>query len=361
MNFKIRSARIALIAAGILLSPATHAGEREERAVLATAVSGFIEPGYERLLHESDFTLQAVNALCSQASVTNLRAARTSFGSLVEAWSRIEIVRFGPIVEDNRLERMFFFPDRRGIGLRQVQAILASHDASALDADQLAVKSVALQGIGTLEYLLFGADADNLAGGDTFRCGFAAAVAQRIDDTAGELTHAWQEPDGIAKHLSDPGPDHADFRTTQEGLSALLGVFINTTELIIDSRIRPFTGETRADAKPKLAPYWRSGLTGRSLNAHFEALEQLLDVSGMAELLPEDARVAAKSVKFELANARRAVATPKTPLDEAAANEGQRGALQYLLIVTRSIQRIFTEQLAAGLGLAAGFSATDGD
>lgn len=354
------AATAALLLAGVLPSAAQDA-DAAARAVLKAATVGFIQPGYERFHQEAQLMRAAADALCEAPDAARLDEARTAFGTLVEAWSRIEIVRFGPVISDNRMERIFFFPDRRSIGLKQIQALLVEKDPSALDSDTLADKSVALQGLGALEYVLFGSGSDALAGGDSYRCGVARAVAARIEATAGELVSAWTAPDGIAARFSDPQPDYADFRTVEEGLRALLGVFINSTEFVADIRIAPFVGDNAESAKPKRAAFWRAGLTARSLKANFDGLEHLFDVSAMDELLPPDIRLEARSVTFEFANAHRALATPQLPLPQAAADPVQRGALQYLLIVTRSIRRLFTERMAVGLGLSAGFSSLDGD
>jgi uncharacterized protein len=48
------------------------------------------------------------------------------------------------VVEENRLERILFFPDRKGTGLKQVQATLAASDETATDVAALSGKSVAM-------------------------------------------------------------------------------------------------------------------------------------------------------------------------------------------------------------------------
>src|SRR3546814_8604156 len=43
---------------------------------------------------------------------------------------RSEFLRFGPLVAANRYERIYFWPDPRGITLRQVQGLLGQADGS---------------------------------------------------------------------------------------------------------------------------------------------------------------------------------------------------------------------------------------
>lgn len=331
------------------------------RAVLRAAVSGFIQPGYARFHREAKVTQDAVTSLCESPSADSLDGTRSAFGTLVEAWSRIEIIRFGPVVTGNRLERIYFFPDRRSIGLRQVQRLLAKGDPAELEPKKFAQKSVAVQGLGALEYLLFGTGAEALEQGDAYRCQFALAVAGRIEATAGELSAAWSAPDGIATHLADPRQSRSDYRTVDESLRALLGILIHSTEFIAEQRIRPFAGDTAEAARPKRAAFWRSGLTRRSLHANFDGMEELFKLSGMVELLPPGTGVDERLVEFEFANVRRALDTSSLPLPDAAADSAERKSVLYLLIVTRAIRMLFAQRMAAGLGLSAGFSSLDGD
>ena len=160
-------------------------------AVMARAVDGFIRPGYRHFTEEAATMEESMAMLCEAPSTESLLNAQSTFGDLVEAWSRIEIVRVGPVLDDNRFERILFYPDRKGTGLRQVQAALASGDATAADARQLASKSVAMQGLGALEFVLFGTGSETLTGTEgNYRCQYGTAIAanlQRLDQRVGLL------------------------------------------------------------------------------------------------------------------------------------------------------------------------------
>ncbi|OXT01597.1 hypothetical protein B7H23_01070 [Notoacmeibacter marinus] len=340
--------------------------ERDEalaRAVLADAVEKFIRPGYRQLQERSGALNDAVGALCDVPSDDALGSARQAFGETVAAWSRLESIRFGPILRQNAAERLYFFPDRRGIGLRQVQGVLATKDETAADAQSLAGKSVALQGLGTLEYLLFGTGARDLAaeGAGGFRCDFAEAVTERIEATATLIADEWAAPDGIAKRFTGPDPTYADFQTVDDSLRALLGAFTNGFELIADTRIAPFFGTGAAAARPKAAAWWRSGLTDRALAQNLDGLRVLFDAAGMARLLPAEDSNLASETRFEFASAQRALSGIDEPLPELVQTEEKRQPVTYLLIVTQSLRDLFAERFANAIGLVAGFSSLDGD
>ena len=351
---------LAILLTTLHMAPTAKA-ETTAQTVLADAVNNFIRPGYSALHSATSQMEETITPLCEVPSNGSFNAARDAFATLVTAWSEIEIIRFGPVIDGNRLERILFFPDRRGIGLKQVQAVLANKDETATARESLTDKSVALQGLATLEYLLYGTGAEALAIGDTFRCAFAQAVAGRLETVAGQLENAWTEPDGIAQRLAAPNAQNPDFRTNAEGLQALLGVFVNSSELLADTRLKPFVGTSAETAKPKRALFWRSGLTGQAISANLQGLEDLYQAAGIERLLPETTTRFGQSALFEIENARRTIATLNQPLAEAAANPVTHGSVNFLRIAILSIRDTFSGRIAAGLGLSAGFSSLDGD
>ncbi|HEX2020979.1 MAG TPA: imelysin family protein [Aurantimonas sp.] len=330
-------------------------------AVVRDAIDGFIRPGYATLRKEADATASAMAALCQEPGAETLEAAADRFGDLVRAWSRIELVRFGPVVEDNRLERILFFPDRRGIALRQVQAILGTEDETATSAESLAEKSVAVQGLGALEFVLFGTGAETLAAGEgSFRCAYGLAVAQNLAAMAASIDAAWANENGIAARLTAPAPTDPAYRGATDSLQEIVGIFVHGLEAVRDLRLAPALGESAEEARPNLFLFRRSGSTLDSLQGNFEGLHDLFDASRLADLLPAPQAYMETSIDFEFANAERTLAGLSEPLTDAVASP-QRQALTYLLIVTASLQDLFEAQLSPVLGLSSGFSSLDGD
>jgi hypothetical protein len=278
------------------------------------------------------------------------------------AFGRIELVRLGPLTEENRLERLLFWPDRRGTGLRQVQAILADEDETATTLDGLAQKSVAVQGLGALEFVLFGTGAEALGGaGGDFRCRYGAAIASNVATMAAEIEREWMAADGIADHLMAPEVGFSDYRTETEALEALVGVLSHGVEAVRDTRINPFIAKDGAEAKPRQALFWRSGLTVPMIAANLDGLAALYRVSGVGAVTPESAQGIGNSIDFEFRNAERALSLIVDPVEVAVEDPKQAQALSYLVIVTQSLQAMIGEQLSAALGLSVGFSSLDGD
>lgn len=334
--------------------------------VMAQAVDGFIIPGYRDLAEATNALSEASAGLCKSPSETTLEAARSAFSSVVERWSAIEIIRLGPALEQNRFERFLFYPDRKSTGLKQVQAILAKKDESATSPDTLKGKSVAVQGLGALEFVLYGTGAEVLSGkeGD-FRCRYGLAVSQNLRSIAGELLAAWEKPDGIQAAWKEPGPGNPLFRDNREAATELLGVLVHSVEMIKDQRLRPFYAGTVHGTpdrgRPKLAIYWRSANTMPAISANLGGLQRLFDTAGMESLLPADSRSIAGSIDFLFKALIAATDGIDGPIEDALADEKQRAKLDFIALNTADLLDRLNREFGGSIGLGAGFSFADGD
>ena len=357
---KRMAAVLALLLFLIPASPVFAAVKASD--VIGRAIDGFVRPAYASLDDRAVSLAKAMHALCDAPSRQNLEAARADFSATVGAWSVAEIIAFGPIKENNRLERMLYWPDRKSIGLRQVQATLAAKDLSATDPAQLAGKSVAMQGLGALEYLLFGDGADALVGkDDPYRCAYGVAIAGNIETMAGEVREAWDKPDGFAALWANPGPKNPLYRDGTEAVTELVGVFINELDMIRDVRLKGFLGAKPDADKPKQAIYWRSRNTASSLAGNLLGIDELFQASKLGDALPGDAGWMAQSIHIQLTNG---VATAKSiagPVDKALADPAERDKLDHFALITSSLSTLIGTRLTAEFGLTAGFSSLDGD
>lgn len=350
------------LAFGLLLFAGTAAYAAPGMDTVSRAVDGFVRPAYARLAERTGAMAGAVEGLCKAPSPQALDAARTGFAEAADAWSEAEIIRFGPVTYRNRLERLLFWPDRKSIGLKQVQGALADHDPTAADPAQLPGKSVAMQGFGALEFVLFGTGAEMLVDtSEPYRCAYGLAVAKNIDDIAREVRDAWEEADGFRASWEKPHTGNQAYRDETEAVTELMEVFINGLEMIRDVRLKGFLGDTAGDDKPRSAIYWRSERTVASVAHNLAAMKDLFDASGLGDALPADQAWLASSIRFEFANAARAADGAEGPIADVLADPARREKLAYLLIVTTSLSELFGTKLADAFGLTAGFSSLDGD
>jgi predicted lipoprotein len=242
-----------------------------------------------------------------------------------------------------------------------VQAALAGKDPTATDVALLARKSVAMQGLGALEFILYGTGSEALATGDAHRCDYGAAIAGNLDAIAAELETAWADPDGFAKTWASPSAENPLFRDGTEAVTELMDVFVTGTELVRDVRLGGFLGEDASGDRPKQALFWRSGKTVDALAGNLAGMRGLLEASRLADALPPEAAYMGPSALFEFGNAAKAAEAANGPIAEVLADPDMRSKLAYFGIVTSSLSDIFGTQMSGALGLTAGFSSLDGD
>jgi predicted lipoprotein len=358
----MRKTPFLLLAAALAVWAAPASATVKASDVIDRAIDGFVRPAYAKLHDEALATREGVAALCKSPSRGGLDAARADFTGLVDAWSEVEIIQFGPITEDNRLERILYWPDRKSIGLKQVQAAIAGEDKTATDPAAIASKSVAMQGLGALEFILYGTGADDLTGkAGAYRCSYGMAVAGNIESISGAVSAAWAKPDGFAALWSKPAQDNPVYRDGTESVTELMEVFINGLEMVRDVRVNGFLGDRLDHDRPKGAIFWRSGLTGASLAGNLDGMDRLFQASRIGDALSQDARWMADSTHILFTNGVTDARSVKGPVDKALEDPAQRAKFEHFRLVTSSLSSLIGTRMTAEFGLTAGFSSLDGD
>ena len=364
----------ALLAASLLFSASLPALAQEGEApvppdltnesvvdVMTRAVDEVIRPGYRAFETSAGKLAETTAAFCKAPSQASRKSVDDAFRQAVADWGRIEIVRIGPVLDDNRFERILFYPDRKGTGLKQVQALLQKQNEADTDAAAMAGKSVAIQGFGALEFALYGTGSQTLMEApDSFRCRYAAAVATHIRTTAGQLTAAWDAPDGVQRDWKHPGPQNPAFRTGKEAITALLGILVHGAEAVRDQRIETFY-RNGGTARPKSAVFWRSGNTWTSINANIEGLQTLFDKSGMVSLIDPNFTSIGGNIDFVLKSLHRVAPTVDADIEKAVSTPEEQQKITFLLVNTRDLIVRLNTEYGGAIGLGAGFSFADGD
>ena len=336
--------------------------------VVERAIDAVILPGYGLFAERAAAEATRVGDLCWQADGDRLEAARAGFRDLVIAWSAVEQFRFGPARDRNRYERLFFWPDPRGRGLQQIQEIIASADPTATDVPTLREKSVAVQGLLALEFVLFGSGSEALSDtGDparSFRCRFGAAIAGAIAATAGEILTDWTKPDGYAALMRAAGPDNPIYRSHGEAVQELIKAAREQLQLSRDLKIAHAIEDVPAKAQPKRAPFWRSDLTLPSIRANVDAVGKLAGPEGIGAALPKDEPWIVNELAFELREVENTLARVEArggPWEHLLSDPESHADLSYSLIPLASAIALLESGYPDALGLITGFNSLDGD
>ncbi|MEQ8481803.1 MAG: imelysin family protein [Hoeflea sp.] len=351
----------ATVLAGALLPVAGFSADLEATGVLKDTLKDYVRPAYSELQDNFRALEQRTEMLCRSPSEQALGKVRNAFEDAAMAWAGIEWFRTGPAMSDNRLERVLFYPDRKSTGLKQVRRAMRTEDADVTSKDTLSRQSVAMQGLGAVEFLVFGKDADRLADGAAgFRCAYAMTVASNLAGIALELSEGWADDEKLSALFVAPASDNPLFRDDVEALNLVLGTIIHGLEAIRDIRIGGFLREPGND-RTVSALYRYSGLTMQSVAANLEGLERLFNRSGIERVLPDGEADLADQVRFEFNQSIRTARSLEGNLDDLVAEETTRRKLVYLQNSIRYTIKRLNDEIAPAAGLAAGFSFGDGD
>ena len=343
--------------------PAARA-EADHGAVAEAALTKVIRPGYEAFANDAASLATATAMLCKDPSDKTLADARAAFVAAVDGWSAVEIFQFGPVNHEHRYERLFFWPDRKGLGYRQVQRVLLDKDESVTSVGTLTKKSVALQGLPALEILLYGKGADALASpGDdaVFRCRFAAAVADNIAQLSKDLVEAWAPDAPFTKSFLEPEPDGVLYRAPKDVTLELFKAFSSGIERVRDQKLGRVLGESAERARPRLAAFWRSGLTFPNMTVNLQSVQALFVDGGFAAIVADQSPGVEGSVVFDLKHSIDVLGAETEPVAEVVTDPEQRGKLEALRVGLKSANTTASGLIAEGAGLSFGFNAGDGD
>ncbi len=229
-------------------------------------------------------------------------------------------------------------------------------------------KSVAVQGLFALEFVLYGTGSEALT--DTanparsFRCRFGAAIAGAIRKTAEEILADWTKPDGYAALMRDAGPDNPVYRSHGEVAQELIKAAREQLQLARDLKLAHAIEATPDKAQPKRAPFWRSDLTIPSIRANIDAVLALAGPDGIGAALPKDKAWIAAELAFELRQADKVLARVDDRgerWETLVADAKNHEDLTYTLIPLADAIALLEGGYPDALGLITGFNSLDGD
>jgi len=326
---------------------------------------GYIRPATAQLLSRSG-SLQASLAPWCEAGAPAAGRAQIDeqFRLLLDAWARVEVLRFGPLVGDNRFERIFFWPDARGLAPRQLGVALKAADPAALAPSALRGRSVAMQGLPAIEFLLFGDGADALSDGSPasrYRCLLAAATAANVRDISAELDQAWSVSGDTGRAFTAPAADNPLYRNTQEVAAEAFKAIATGIKFLREAKLSPMMGATAAQARGQRGTFWRSGSTLRYLAANVRGIGDFYAAAKLADSYTSVERSADEGF---LAEAGRVEGNLQElaglPLDAALVDPNRRNLVLARLIAD-NMASMMNEVIAPAFGVTIGFNALDGN
>jgi len=351
------------------LAAAPRSNEQILNDMAQATIERHIRPGYRLLNQATDRLSLSLRTFCRNPNPGTLGLVHQDFSNTVRFFSFIEHIRFGPMMKAYRLERFAYWPDRKGRGVRAVRALLKSQDKTALSAQTLAQKSIAVQGLTALEVLLYHRDtklleSSNAAG--IFQCGYAQAIVKNLSNIAKQVQFEWREGGEISFQLMLPGKGQSPYRTRKEVTQEFYQTMVSGFKRLIDLKMKPAFGKDSDHAKPKRAAFWRSRLALESLQTNLDGLKHFIHSSGFLDLLVDDTvdlQAHVKGVYEEVKVGFNALMKTGSyiSIDKALTDQTHRSVFEVLIAKISHLNAGFARHFAVAADLPLGFNASDGD
>lgn len=354
-----------------LLALSTASGHAKEQAgskfdysrVAKAALEHHIRPGFAALT-KAFKDLESATGQCVSDKKFDFLKLRPAFREAVVAWGQVAHLSFGPMVDEHRYERIFFWLDRKGIARKQVARALRAKTPGYLDPTDLGGRSVGVQGLPAFENLMMRAPK---AGEDrSFRCGYLKAIAANLVKISQDAEADWSKSGIWAKRWLHPGEGDSIYLKPRETIYALIRAYLDNVEKVRDIELsRPLGFARRGKFLP--GPFDRSDLTMVFLDARISGLRALVEQSELVDEIErvaeeknnDDASGAIKQVLFEL-NLLDTEAEKLSKISKFFRSKEKRQAIAfgYQLKSARSSME-FAVSLTTDLPM--GFNASDGD
>lgn len=296
----------------------------------------------QRFSLHADKLFEQFKAYCSGSS--GLEQTQQQWRVTMESWMALQGQERGPEQALAQSWNIQFWPDKKNTTGRKMSS-LTSQD-KVWTAEQIAQQSVTVQGLGSLEWLLY--DQHSKLNPDGQVCQTSLAISQNLANNAHLIATAWQE--NPWKALDDKG-------WTAEYIALLS----NQLEYSMKKMSRPLAkiGQPR----PYFSESWRSHTSMLNLKANVEAMRSLYlaEGKGLDELLRQrDKTNLADRILRQFEMTIATWPTDKSLFELLQSKEGYRVAYSNYNKLEQ-LKYLIHEEVAIELGVVIGFNATDGD
>ncbi|MEM1198785.1 MAG: imelysin family protein [Pseudomonadota bacterium] len=328
------------------------AGQGLDKAALARGViAGHIAPGYAQLAEATANLRQKIDAACNGQETLTGPDVQGAYTSALAAWMRVQHIRFGPAMAEDRFYSFQFWPDKHGQAAKQIRRRLSGPIDKIPDKDQIGRGSVALQGFPALERLIFDSKA-NTPEQRLKACKLATSIGFNLARMAKETAADWQS--------------YAP-KEPSEVLNAVVRNMMEQLQIITDLKLGRPLGKSLEGARPRRAESWRSRSSLENIKANLQSLSDLLAGSGkhpgLASVLPNEGETLGMrdAIVEQLAYGIGRIEQQPGSLHDAVSTQKEREAILFLVAHIDGLRQLLFEQLAPALDVNLGFNSQDGD
>ena len=341
------------------LSLAACSPSDPQQKVSAALAQGVLLPSHSLWAQSNVSLAQSSKAFCAEQQ--DLGEARKAFLSSQSAWAELQTQLVGPMAEGNRAWQVQFWPDKKNLVARQVQALVNAKPE--LSSAELAKSSVVVQGLTAYEYLLFDPQLNLQDKAQKARyCPLLQAIAEHQQSLANQTLQQWQGQAGALEEFKKfPNQRYAD---AGEAITDILRTQISAIDGLKKKLGAPLGRQSKGLPQPYQAEAWRSQASLSNIAAALAGAERLwhgAEQDGIQALLGADRAELKQRIDAAYSDTREKLAKLQRPLGELLSDASGRQALNQFYDSLNVLHRLHEGELAAALGVQLGFNAHDGD
>ena len=313
-------------------------------------------PSYQHFAQAAAALEAEAGRFCAAPSAEGLAALQEGFHQAMDGWQSVQHIQFGPITYFNWNFRIQYWPDDKGTGMRQLDALIAAKDPAVHEDEAFDRQSVGVQGFQALENLLF--DEMSLADlqGDAYRCQVMQTIAANISEIASGAATRWESEFRGTVATAD---ERGFFESAEDATIDFMKALVEPVRRLQEQKLQAVLGETPAAARERRAESWRSQRSLRNIKLNVAALEH--EFSAADPALSSVLHAAdIEMIAAAFAKLQASLSAQPDALAEALAAEGGHAAL---LEIAAELDSLY-EAMEAGLkntDLYLGFNSLDGD
>jgi predicted lipoprotein len=352
-----QTAKIALSILALLAHAAVSeaAEPPSHTAIVQAAIEKHVIPHIDALKEAAAQLPGAVASMCRTGSAAAKEDLSSRFRNVVKAYAGIDFLRFGPMLEGGRRERLSFWPDPRGFVGRQLRLILLNKDEAVVQPGAIAKQSVAVQGLSALEGLMTDKEFP-LGPGEAlrYRCELAEAIAANIVSVADEISDGWEKPGGWKDKMLHPGADNDTYKSPEESAGEFVKALLVGLSLTADLQLKP---QVKPGVK-LVPPFQKSGLQKAFYASSVESLRSLYDALDLEDYLAPDK----DWIKNWTGGAWRAIESSDGVGGRARrAPRNDAPPLREVFDKMNGLRKLVIGEMSVAAGLTVGFNELDGD
>ncbi|MDR9825575.1 imelysin family protein [Vibrio sp. FNV 38] len=328
---------VLTVLANSALAESRNSIERQQQAVLTVQRNAA-----ESLAKQSKGLVNSLQGYCHAQK--SIELARQQWTHVMSAWMRLQGQQRGPDLAIERYWQVQFYPDKKDTTGRKMRH-LREH-SSAWSVEELADQSVAVQGVGAIEWLLF--DESSWLSHSEIDCQNGVAITQSLNKNTDWIAKQWQA---------------YTFDSMDEQVWASVYLALINSQLDYAMKKMSLMLGKPGKSKPYFAEAWRSQTSVGFIKTNLQAVSDLYLASGQG--LDSHLRGRGESEladKVSLSLGYLISTWPANVKEHEMLND--KSGYQELLGLYNQISYVhylLTEPVAQSLGVVVGFNSTDGD